>query len=142
MCSRGPFSPRRSCFPGWIGVYGGSDRFSPYEGEELSQLQQVIHREKDFLTTRVAYKLGLVAARLGRRPVLAAGRSAAEPRRRRRPLPASPAHEGDSAIAALGRDAPADQADDDREDAGGEDDVEGQCCGHVDLPGVVAQPWS
>ncbi|OLF14371.1 beta-ketoacyl synthase [Actinophytocola xinjiangensis] len=48
-------------FPGWIGVYGGADRglsYDPYDGE-LNPLQAVIHREKDFLTSRVAYKLGL-----------------------------------------------------------------------------------
>ena len=48
-------------FPGWIGVYGGADRgmsYDPYDGG-LNPLQAVIHREKDFLTSRVAYKLGL-----------------------------------------------------------------------------------
>lgn len=48
-------------FPGWIGVYGGADRgpsYDPYDGG-LNPLQAVIHRENDFLTTRVAYKLGL-----------------------------------------------------------------------------------
>ncbi|MEE1800981.1 beta-ketoacyl synthase N-terminal-like domain-containing protein [Streptomyces sp. JV176] len=44
---------------GWIGVYAGSDITpdrTPGEGELLSQ---VIGAEKDFVATRVAYKLGL-----------------------------------------------------------------------------------
>lgn len=45
-------------FPGWVGVYGGADWVSGRAGEPES-LAEVIGRDKDFLTTRVAYKLGL-----------------------------------------------------------------------------------
>ncbi|MFJ1767392.1 type I polyketide synthase [Amycolatopsis sp. NPDC088138] len=44
-------------FPGWIGVYAGADWVSGRAGEAES-LSQVIGQDKDFLTTRVAYKLG------------------------------------------------------------------------------------
>jgi phthiocerol/phenolphthiocerol synthesis type-I polyketide synthase E len=46
-------------FPGWIGVYGGSD--SPEDGldDVIDPLLRAIGRGQDFLATRVAYKLGL-----------------------------------------------------------------------------------
>ncbi|MFC8077822.1 type I polyketide synthase [Streptomyces sp. NPDC057307] len=46
-------------FPGWIGVYAGADATGLAEDRELDPLIRVIGREKDFLATRVAYKLGL-----------------------------------------------------------------------------------
>lgn len=49
--------PRR--FPGWIGVYAGADTVALPADENLDPLMRVIGREKDFLATRVAYKLGL-----------------------------------------------------------------------------------
>jgi phthiocerol/phenolphthiocerol synthesis type-I polyketide synthase E len=45
-------------FPGWIGVYAGADVVGTASDESQSELAQVIGREKDFLATRVAYKLG------------------------------------------------------------------------------------
>ncbi|MFJ1914448.1 type I polyketide synthase [Streptomyces sp. NPDC088147] len=48
--------PRR--FPGWIGVYAGADAVRLSADEDLDPLIRVIGREKDFLATRVAYKLG------------------------------------------------------------------------------------
>ena len=47
-----------SRFPGRIGVYAGSDR-TAQPAEDLSPLARVISLEKDFVATRVAYKLGL-----------------------------------------------------------------------------------
>jgi phthiocerol/phenolphthiocerol synthesis type-I polyketide synthase E len=44
-------------FPGWIGVYAGAE--SVRARTDLGSLADVIGQEKDFLTTRVAYKLGL-----------------------------------------------------------------------------------
>jgi phthiocerol/phenolphthiocerol synthesis type-I polyketide synthase E len=46
-------------FPGWIGVYAGADVVAASTDAGQSELAQVIGREKDFLATRVAYKLGL-----------------------------------------------------------------------------------
>ncbi|MFE0247516.1 type I polyketide synthase [[Kitasatospora] papulosa] len=46
-------------FPGRIGVYAGADRVGPGADDSLSELALYIGREKDFLATRVAYKLGL-----------------------------------------------------------------------------------
>ncbi|WP_432746077.1 acyltransferase domain-containing protein [Streptomyces sp. JH002] len=50
-------------FPGRIGVYGGADQVgaddSPRDGDEMGELARFIGRERDFLATRVAYKLGL-----------------------------------------------------------------------------------
>ncbi|WWM25241.1 polyketide synthase [Streptomyces sp. B21-104] len=46
-------------FPGRIGVYAGADRVGPGADDPLSELALYIGREKDFLATRVAYKLGL-----------------------------------------------------------------------------------
>ncbi|MFE7053327.1 beta-ketoacyl synthase N-terminal-like domain-containing protein, partial [Streptomyces californicus] len=50
-------------FPGRIGVYGGADQVgaddSPHDGDEMGELARFIGRERDFLATRVAYKLGL-----------------------------------------------------------------------------------
>ncbi|QRP47065.1 type I polyketide synthase [Amycolatopsis sp. FDAARGOS 1241] len=48
-----------SRFAGRIGVYGGAERFNPRGGEHAGPLARVIGAEKDFLTSRVAYKLGL-----------------------------------------------------------------------------------
>nr|WP_232327876.1 type I polyketide synthase [Kibdelosporangium sp. MJ126-NF4]CEL14437.1 Malonyl CoA-acyl carrier protein transacylase [Kibdelosporangium sp. MJ126-NF4]CTQ88802.1 Malonyl CoA-acyl carrier protein transacylase (EC 2.3.1.39) [Kibdelosporangium sp. MJ126-NF4] len=45
-------------FPGWIGLYAGADVVGPPSDAGLSEMAQVIGREKDFLATRVAYKLG------------------------------------------------------------------------------------
>ncbi|MET0236328.1 MAG: beta-ketoacyl synthase N-terminal-like domain-containing protein [Kibdelosporangium sp.] len=45
-------------FPGWIGVYAGADVVGVSTDGSQSELAQVIGREKDFLATRVAYKLG------------------------------------------------------------------------------------
>ncbi len=46
-------------FEGRVGVYAGADR-TPLDGAaELSPLVRVVSHEKDFLATRVAYKLGL-----------------------------------------------------------------------------------
>ncbi|MFG3223595.1 type I polyketide synthase [Kitasatospora sp. NPDC048194] len=45
-------------FPGRIGVYAGSDRTAQPD-DDLSPLARVISLEKDFVATRVAYKLGL-----------------------------------------------------------------------------------
>lgn len=46
-------------FPGWIGVYGGADKVSAQPDDELSEMARYIGTERDFLATRVAYKLGL-----------------------------------------------------------------------------------
>jgi phthiocerol/phenolphthiocerol synthesis type-I polyketide synthase E len=49
-------------FPGWIGVYGGADKVSARTDEdtdELGEMARYIGQERDFLATRVAYKLGL-----------------------------------------------------------------------------------
>lgn len=46
-------------FPGWLGVYAGADVVSGPADDSHSELTRVIGREKDFLATRVAYKLGL-----------------------------------------------------------------------------------
>ncbi|MFE9562597.1 type I polyketide synthase [Streptomyces sp. NPDC006487] len=46
-------------FSGRIGVYAGSDRTLLDSGDDLSPLVRVVSREKDFVATRVAYKLGL-----------------------------------------------------------------------------------
>ncbi|ALG10938.1 type I polyketide synthase [Kibdelosporangium phytohabitans] len=45
-------------FPGWIGLYAGADVVGAAPDLGASELAQVIGREKDFLATRVAYKLG------------------------------------------------------------------------------------
>jgi phthiocerol/phenolphthiocerol synthesis type-I polyketide synthase E len=44
-------------FPGWIGVYGGSDDLDAPPG--LDPVLRVMGRGRDFVATRVAYKLGL-----------------------------------------------------------------------------------
>jgi phthiocerol/phenolphthiocerol synthesis type-I polyketide synthase E len=44
---------------GWIGVYAGSDYTVAPPDPDLDPLTLVIGRDKDFLATRVAYKLGL-----------------------------------------------------------------------------------
>lgn len=44
-------------FPGWIGVYGGSDDLDPPPG--LDPVLRVMGRSRDFVATRIAYKLGL-----------------------------------------------------------------------------------
>ena len=49
--------PRR--FPGRIGVFAGADKVTVRPGGELSELARAIGEEKDFLATRVSYKLGL-----------------------------------------------------------------------------------
>ncbi|SMC75425.1 type I polyketide synthase [Kibdelosporangium aridum] len=46
-------------FPGWIGLYAGADVVGRAADGSQSELAEVIGREKDFLATRVAYKLGL-----------------------------------------------------------------------------------
>ncbi|PYC69276.1 beta-ketoacyl synthase [Micromonospora arborensis] len=46
-------------FPGWIGVYAGADVVDVRVRSGQGELATVIGREKDFLATRVAYKLGL-----------------------------------------------------------------------------------
>lgn len=46
-------------FDGRIGVYAGSDRTPLDDSGELTPLVRVVSHEKDFLATRVAYKLGL-----------------------------------------------------------------------------------
>ncbi|MEU9997449.1 beta-ketoacyl synthase N-terminal-like domain-containing protein [Streptomyces sp. NPDC050848] len=47
-------------FRGRIGVYAGADRSGPGRNDAaLSELARYIGREKDFVATRVAYKLGL-----------------------------------------------------------------------------------
>ncbi|KAB1933412.1 acyltransferase domain-containing protein [Micromonospora sp. ALFpr18c] len=46
-------------FPGWIGVYAGADVVDARVRSGQGELATVIGREKDFLATRVAYKLGL-----------------------------------------------------------------------------------
>jgi phthiocerol/phenolphthiocerol synthesis type-I polyketide synthase E len=46
-------------FPGWIGVYGGADKVSAQPDDDLSEMARYIGLERDFLATRVAYKLGL-----------------------------------------------------------------------------------
>ncbi|MGW4059294.1 type I polyketide synthase [Amycolatopsis sp. NPDC004747] len=46
-------------FDGRIGVYAGSDRTPLNADGELSPLVRVVSHEKDFVATRVAYKLGL-----------------------------------------------------------------------------------
>lgn len=46
-------------FPGWIGVYAGADVVDARVHSGQGELATVIGREKDFLATRVAYKLGL-----------------------------------------------------------------------------------
>ncbi len=48
-----------SRFGGRIGVYAGSDRTLLDAGSELAPLVRVVSHEKDFVATRVAYKLGL-----------------------------------------------------------------------------------
>nr|AHB38498.1 EpxE [Goodfellowiella coeruleoviolacea] len=49
--------PRR--FPGWIGVFAGSDPVLVGVDEDADLTAQVIGQDKDYLATRVAYKLGL-----------------------------------------------------------------------------------
>jgi len=50
--------PRR--FPGWIGVFGGVDSGTPPTGDDSGDaLARMIGRDKDYATTRIAYKLGL-----------------------------------------------------------------------------------
>ncbi|MFE9926444.1 beta-ketoacyl synthase N-terminal-like domain-containing protein [Streptomyces sp. NPDC005774] len=50
--------PRR--FPGWIGVFGGVDSGTPRtEDDGGDVLARMIGRDKDYATTRIAYKLGL-----------------------------------------------------------------------------------
>jgi phthiocerol/phenolphthiocerol synthesis type-I polyketide synthase E len=46
-------------FPGWIGVYGGSDDVDPPLDLDVNSLLQAMGRSRDFVATRVAYKLGL-----------------------------------------------------------------------------------
>lgn len=46
-------------FSGRIGVYAGSDRTLLDAGDDVSPLVRVVSHEKDFVATRVAYKLGL-----------------------------------------------------------------------------------
>ncbi|MFI7498889.1 type I polyketide synthase [Streptomyces sp. NPDC049687] len=46
-------------FRGRIGVYAGADRVGDHIDPELGELARYIGREKDFLATRAAYKLGL-----------------------------------------------------------------------------------
>ena len=46
-------------FPGWIGVYAGADVVGLTADGSRGELAHVIGTEKDFLATRVAYKLGL-----------------------------------------------------------------------------------
>jgi phthiocerol/phenolphthiocerol synthesis type-I polyketide synthase E len=46
-------------FSGRIGVYAGSDRTLLDADDDMSPLVRVVSREKDFVATRVAYKLGL-----------------------------------------------------------------------------------
>ncbi|MFF5185591.1 polyketide synthase, partial [Streptomyces sp. NPDC000345] len=46
-------------FRGRIGVYAGADRVGEHIDPELGELARYIGREKDFLATRTAYKLGL-----------------------------------------------------------------------------------
>ncbi|MFF8440701.1 type I polyketide synthase [Streptomyces californicus] len=46
-------------FRGRIGVYAGADRVGDHVDPELGELARYIGREKDFLATRAAYKLGL-----------------------------------------------------------------------------------
>ncbi|MGW2559528.1 beta-ketoacyl synthase N-terminal-like domain-containing protein [Streptomyces sp. NPDC001514] len=46
-------------FPGRVGVYAGADRVGFRSDDELGELARYIGQEKDFLATRVAYKLGL-----------------------------------------------------------------------------------
>ncbi|MER5632665.1 type I polyketide synthase [Streptomyces nitrosporeus] len=48
-----------SRFPGRIGVYAGADRVGHHADEEQGELARYIGQEKDFLATRVAYRLGL-----------------------------------------------------------------------------------
>ncbi|WP_330348681.1 type I polyketide synthase [Streptomyces sp. NBC_00582] len=46
-------------FRGRIGVYAGADRVGEHLDPDLGELARYIGREKDFLATRAAYKLGL-----------------------------------------------------------------------------------
>ncbi|BFU46071.1 type I polyketide synthase [Krasilnikovia sp. MM14-A1004] len=46
-------------FPGLIGVYAGAEEPVPTAGRDVDPLLRLIGRRPDFLTTRVAYKLGL-----------------------------------------------------------------------------------
>ncbi|MFE7356925.1 type I polyketide synthase [Streptomyces sp. NPDC057543] len=46
-------------FPGWIGLYAGSEGPVLPERGDVDALAQMIGRRPDFLTTRAAYKLGL-----------------------------------------------------------------------------------
>ncbi|MGW9374166.1 type I polyketide synthase [Streptomyces xanthophaeus] len=46
-------------FPGRIGVYAGSDRTLLDSADDMSPLVRVVSHEKDFVATRVSYKLGL-----------------------------------------------------------------------------------
>ncbi|TMM38896.1 MAG: acyltransferase domain-containing protein [Actinobacteria bacterium] len=47
-------------FPGWIGVYAGAEGTSAGGGPDgVDPLARIIGQRQDFLTTRVAYKLGL-----------------------------------------------------------------------------------
>ncbi|MEN3360888.1 MAG: hypothetical protein V7637_4870 [Mycobacteriales bacterium] len=46
-------------FAGRIGVYAGADKVPARGGAELSELAEAIGTEKDFLASRVSYKLGL-----------------------------------------------------------------------------------
>ncbi|WP_024804815.1 type I polyketide synthase [Nocardia sp. BMG51109] len=49
--------PRR--FPGWIGVFAGSDPVLLDLDGDTDVMAQVLGRDKDYLATRIAYKLGL-----------------------------------------------------------------------------------
>ncbi|TCO59528.1 type I polyketide synthase [Actinocrispum wychmicini] len=55
-CDDAGVDPAR--FPGWIGVFAGGDVTTTGTGGPLT-IERVIGAEKDFLATRVAYKLGL-----------------------------------------------------------------------------------
>jgi phthiocerol/phenolphthiocerol synthesis type-I polyketide synthase E len=46
-------------YKGRIGVYAGADRVGEHTDPDLGELARYIGREKDFLATRAAYKLGL-----------------------------------------------------------------------------------
>ncbi|PJM82892.1 hypothetical protein CH313_15880 [Streptomyces sp. TSRI0384-2] len=46
-------------FPGWIGLYAGSEGPVLPQRDDVDALAQMIGRRPDFLTTRAAYKLGL-----------------------------------------------------------------------------------
>jgi phthiocerol/phenolphthiocerol synthesis type-I polyketide synthase E len=46
-------------FPGWIGVYGGSNDVDTFPDLDVSAMLRTMGSSRDFLATRVAYKLGL-----------------------------------------------------------------------------------